>query len=109
MKAMKILSIGGKGTIGKKLTEYFKQNHEVLIAGRTSGDVTVDISNSESIQSMFDKVGTVDAIICAAGEAKWKPFDELTEADYYIGFKSKLMGQVNLVRIGQKYLSKSNL
>lgn len=104
---MKILIIGGNGTIGKKLTEYFKQNHEVLIAGRTSGDVTVDISNSESIQSMFNKVGTVDAIICAAGEAKWKPFDELTEADYYIGFKSKLMGQVNLVRIGQKYLSKS--
>jgi len=103
---MKILLIGGHGTIGKRLAEYFKQQHEVLIAGRTTGDVTVDISNSESIQTMFDKVGILDAIICAAGEATWKPFDELSEADYYIGFKSKLMGQVNLVRIGQKYLSK---
>ncbi|WP_298517463.1 short chain dehydrogenase [uncultured Kordia sp.] len=103
---MKILIIGGNGTIGKKVTAYFKQKHEVLIAGRTTGDVTVDISNSESIEAMFEQIGTLDAIICAAGEAKWKPFDELSEADYYVGFKSKLMGQVNLVRIGQNYLTK---
>ena len=103
---MKILIIGGNGTIGKKVSAYFVQNHEVLIAGRTTGDVTVDISNSESIKAMFEKTGIVDAIICAAGEATWKAFDELSEEDYYIGFKSKLMGQVNLVRIGQHYLSK---
>ena len=29
----------------------------------------------------------------------------MTEEDFYIGLKSKLMGQVNLVRIGQKYLN----
>ena len=104
---MKILIVGGNGTIGNKVSTYFAKNHEVLIAGRNSGDVTVDISNSESIKAMFEKTGTVDAIICVAGEAKWKPFDELSEEDYYIGFKSKLMGQVNLVRIGQHYLTKS--
>jgi NAD(P)-dependent dehydrogenase (short-subunit alcohol dehydrogenase family) len=103
---MKILIIGGNGTIGKRLTAYFKEKHDVYVAGRTTGDVTVDISNSESIKAMFEQVGTVDAIICAAGEAKWKPFDELTEEEYYIGFKSKLMGQVNLVRIGQQYVTK---
>lgn len=32
-------------------------------------------------------------------------FNKLTEEDYYIGLKSKLMGQVNLVRLGQNYLS----
>jgi NAD(P)-dependent dehydrogenase (short-subunit alcohol dehydrogenase family) len=103
---MKILIVGGNGTIGNKVSTYFAKNHEVLIAGRNSGDVTVDISNSESIKAMFEKTGTIDAIICIAGEAKWKHFDELSEEDYYIGFKSKLMGQVNLVRIGQHYLSK---
>jgi NAD(P)-dependent dehydrogenase (short-subunit alcohol dehydrogenase family) len=106
MKKIKILIIGGNGTIGKKLTAYFQQKHEVIIAGRTAGDVIVDISNSESIKTMFEQIGTLDAIICAAGEAKWKPFDELTEEEYYVGFKSKLMGQVNLVRIGQHYLTK---
>ena len=54
---MKILIIGGNGTIGKKVTSYFSDNNEIIIAGRTSGDLTVDISDSDSIQSMFDKTG----------------------------------------------------
>ena len=102
---MKVVIIGGAGTIGKTLTANFKKDHEVITAGRTTGDVKVDISQSSSIQAFFETVGKVDAIICAAGEAKWASFDELSEADYYIGFKSKLMGQVNLVRIGQNYLT----
>ncbi|MEL6594248.1 MAG: short chain dehydrogenase, partial [Bacteroidota bacterium] len=42
---------------------------------------------------------------CIAGEAHWANFADLSEEDYYIGIRSKLMGQVNLVRIGQHYLS----
>ena len=103
---MKILIIGGKGTIGKKVSAYFSEENDVIIAGRTSGDVTVDIVNSNSIQAMFEKVGFVDAVICIAGEAKWANFTDLTEEDYHIGLKSKLMGQVNLVRIGKNYLNK---
>ena len=102
---MKILVIGGNGTIGKKVVSYFKKEHEVLVAGRTTGDVTVDLSNSDSISNMFQQIGMVDAIICAAGEAKWAPFETLIEEDYYVGFKSKLMGQVNLVRLGLKFLN----
>jgi NAD(P)-dependent dehydrogenase (short-subunit alcohol dehydrogenase family) len=47
----------------------------------------------------------VDAVVCIAGEAKWAPFDALTEEDFTIGLKSKLMGQVNLVRIGRANLN----
>ena len=54
---MKILIVGGKGTIGKKVASYFTKNNEVLIAGRNSGDVQVDIADSESIKAMFKKVG----------------------------------------------------
>ena len=102
---MKILVIGGNGTIGKTVVKRFSENHEVIIAGRNSGDVTVDISSSESIADMFENVGKVDAIVNIAGDAKWDNFDNLTEEDYYIGIKSKLMGQVNLVRIGKNYLN----
>lgn len=102
---MKILIIGGNGTIGKTVVKRFTENHEVTIAGRNSGDVTVDISSSESIAEMFENVGKVDAIVNVAGDAKWDTFDNLSEDDYYIGIKSKLMGQVNLVRIGKNYLN----
>ncbi|MFK7903650.1 MAG: short chain dehydrogenase [Chitinophagales bacterium] len=104
---MNILIIGGNGKVGKKVTAYFREdeNNKVIVAGRKSGDVQVDIADSASIKSMFEAVGKVDAIICAAGEAKWAPFNDLSEEDYYIGLRSKLMGQVNLVRIGQHHLS----
>ena len=102
---MKILIVGGNGTIGKKVSDHFAKNHEVIVAGRNSGDVTVDMADSQSIAAMFDAVGKVDAIVTIAGEAKWAAFDEMTEEDFYIGLKSKLMGQVNMVRIGAAYLN----
>jgi len=101
---MKIIIIGGNGIIGNKVTSYFNKENKVLKAGRSGGDYTVDITDSNSIKKMFETIGKVDAIICIAGEAKWADFNELTENDYYIGIKSKLMGQVNLVRIGQHHL-----
>jgi NAD(P)-dependent dehydrogenase (short-subunit alcohol dehydrogenase family) len=102
---MKILIIGGKGTIGNKVSAHFSRKHEILIGGRNSGDVSVDISHSKSIESMFNSIGKVDAVVCIAGEAKWAALESISEEDFYIGLKSKLMGQVNLVRIGQKYLN----
>ncbi|WP_289062356.1 short chain dehydrogenase [uncultured Zobellia sp.] len=102
---MKILIIGGHGTIGKKVVAHFSKKNKVVIAGRTSGDFLVDIKDSSSIVNMFEQAGKFDAIICIAGEAKWDNFDRLTEDDFHIGLNSKLMGQVNLVRIGQKFLA----
>ncbi len=102
---MKILIIGGNGTIGKKVVAHFAQKHELIIGGRSKGDVLVDIADSTSIQEMFETIGQVDAIVCAAGEARWAKFEDLSEEDFYIGIRSKLMGQVNLVRIGQNYLN----
>jgi NAD(P)-dependent dehydrogenase (short-subunit alcohol dehydrogenase family) len=101
---MKILIIGGHGTIGKHVVSRLNEKHEVLIAGRNSGDFLVDIKEADSIRALLDSIPSLDSIICIAGEAKWDDFKDLSEEDYYIGIRSKLMGQVNLVRIGQDYL-----
>lgn len=102
---MKILLVGGNGTIGKKVYNKLSKKHEVIVAGRSSGTVTVNISEADSIKKMYEQVGKVDAIVCTAGEAKWDALKSMTEDDFYIGIKSKLMGQVNLVRIGLNYLN----
>jgi NAD(P)-dependent dehydrogenase (short-subunit alcohol dehydrogenase family) len=102
---MKILIIGGKGTIGKKVSAHFSKNHEVIVGGRQSGDVIVDMADSQSIRSMFEAIGKVDAVVCTAGDAKWAEFASMTEEDFYIGLRSKLMGQVNMVRIGKDYVN----
>ena len=102
---MKILIIGGNGTIGKKVSNHFSEKHEVVVAGRNSGDINVDIGDSKSIEAMYESVRNVDAVVCIAGEAKWASFDSMSEEDFYIGLRSKLMGQVNLVRIGQNFIN----
>lgn len=102
---MRILIIGGNGTIGSRVSKQLADKNEIIIGGRKKGDVIVDISDSESIKAMFQETGKLDAIVCIAGEAKWAPFNEMSEDDFYIGLRSKLMGQVNLVRIGKDYLN----
>jgi len=101
---MKILVIGGHGTIGKKVAGHLNQKHEIIVAGRNGGDFLVDIVDADSIRELLESIPSLDSIICCAGEAKWDDFKDLTEEDYYIGIRSKLMGQVNLVRIAQDYL-----
>ena len=101
---MRILIIGGEGTIGRPVSEHFRRDNEVLVAGRSSGAIKIDIADSNSIKKGLETLKKVDAIVCIAGEAKWANFHQLTEDDYYIGLRSKLMGQVNLVRIGKNYL-----
>ena len=50
---MKILIIGGNGTIGKKVSDHFSKKHKVIIGGRNSGDVMVDVADSKSIEKML--------------------------------------------------------
>ncbi|WP_196885921.1 short chain dehydrogenase [Aureivirga sp. CE67] len=104
---MKILIIGGTGTIGRKVSAHFIATDEVIVVGRTTPNISVEITNTDSIREMFERVGKVDAIISIVGEAKWKPFEDLSEEDFYVGIKSKLMGQVNIVRIGKEYLNEN--
>ena len=100
----KILVIGGAGTIGKPLVRELREKHQVIVAGRKSGDERVDISQPDSIRDLFERLEVVDAVVNVSGEAKWDRFENLSEEDFYIGIRSKLMGQVNLVRIGSEYV-----
>ncbi len=102
---MKILIIGGYGTVGSAAAKALADNHEVIVAGRNDGDVCVDIANIDSIRSMYQAIPDLDAIVCAGGLSKWDDFDKLTEDDFYIGIRSKLMGQVNLVRLGMDVIN----
>lgn len=104
-KIMKILLIGAFGTIGKKIAAALEAKHEIIKASRTKGDVQIDISDEDSIIKAFESVGTFDAVVCIAGEAKWNFMDKMTTEDYYLGIQSKLMGQVNVARHAIKHLS----
>lgn len=102
---MKILLIGASGTIGKAVANALTNKHEVIAANYSGGDVSVDIGNQPSIKAMFENVGKVDAIVSTAGLANFAPLNDLTDVDYDLALNNKLMGQINLLRIGRSYLS----
>ena len=102
---MKILIIGGNGTIGKKVSSFLSNENKIVTAGRNSGNLKIDLSDSNSIKNLFENNNDFDAVISIAGEAVWAPFNDLTEEDYYKGIKNKMMGQVNLVKIGRNHMN----
>lgn len=101
---MRVIVIGATGTIGSAIVAALSARHEVVAVGNKRGAIRVDLASTESIERMFDAVGTFDALVCAAGRAAFASLDDLKDADFQLGLSNKLMGQVNLVRIGRQYI-----
>ena len=70
---MKIVVIGASGTIGSAVVQAIKGEHEVVKAGKSHGDVQLDMTDPASIRQAFDRVGSFDGLVVAAGEVAFKP------------------------------------
>lgn len=103
---MRIVVIGATGTIGKHVAQLLSSSkHEVIPVGRHGGEYTVDISDPESVRRLYTNTSGINAVVCAAGEAKFTPLSSLSDEDFAFSIKSKLMGQVNLVRYGLDHIA----
>jgi len=102
---VKIIVIGGSGTLGKAISAELSTRHEIVAVGRKSGDFQADMRELKSLKSMFQKIGKVDAIVCTAGSVHFGPWAEMTPEKFDIGLRDKLMGQVNAVLAGQEFLN----
>jgi len=102
---MKVIVIGATGTIGSSVVRAIGSHHEVIPVSFSKTEVNVDISDKTSIAKMFETTGPVDAVICAAGLAKFGPMGSLTDEDFAFCLDNKLMGQVNLVRVGAEHVN----
>jgi len=98
---MRVIVVGGTGTIGREVAKALGSNHEVLTAARSGAELQVDMTDPESVAAMFRQAGKFDAVVSAAGSARFGPLDDLDYDDFLFSFRSKLMGQVNLVRVGR--------
>jgi NAD(P)-dependent dehydrogenase (short-subunit alcohol dehydrogenase family) len=97
---MRILVLGASGTIGKAVASALAPRHEVVPVTHSKTPITVDLGQPASIRAMYQAVGPVDAVISAAGNAKWLPLAQMSDDDFAYSLANKLMGQVNLVRYG---------
>ena len=97
---MRILLVGASGTIGKAIAAALRPRHDLVEASRHKSHERVDLTDEDSIRYLYHRLGRLDAVIVAAGQAAFKPLRELTDQDFSFSLRSKLMGQVNLVRVG---------
>ena len=104
---MRIIVIGATGTIGKGVVKVLAPAHEIVKVGYRDGDFQVDLGSKDSIDGLFQEVGSFEAVVSTAGVAKFGSLDELTDEDFMLALTNKLMGQINLVRIGRKYIRDS--
>jgi NAD(P)-dependent dehydrogenase (short-subunit alcohol dehydrogenase family) len=101
---MKVMIIGATGTIGKAVAAALRENHQIVAVSRSTGDHRADITDKTSLEKTFAAIGKVDAIVSAAGGAVFKPLAALSDADFEKCLHDKLMGQVNVVRVGSQYV-----
>lgn len=97
---MKVIVVGGTGTIGKAVVKELGQRHQIIVASQRHGDIQLDIQDKTSIQKMYQAVGKFDALISTVGKVHFGEFAKMTADEYFIGLNDKLMGQVNLVLLG---------
>lgn len=99
---MRILVIGATGTIGRAIVAALTDRHEIIPVSHRSTPLTVDLAQPDTIRALYRAAGPLDAVVCAAGQARFAPLAELSDADFQFSLANKLMGQVNLVRFGLK-------
>lgn len=106
---LRILLVGASGTLGRAVAAELKKRHEIVTAGRHSGDLLLDMSDANSLHAALKQAGKLDAVVCTAGKVAFAPLQNfkaapLGESLHAEGINSKLMGQVNLALAARDYL-----
>lgn len=102
---MIVIVIGAGGEIGQAACEELRQRHEIVSAGRSTGDYQVDVSDLSAVKSLYEEIGNFDAVVSCAGDATFAPLADMNQENFMVGLKQKVMGQVNLVLAGLDVIS----
>lgn len=108
--SLRILLVGASGTLGGAIKAELESRHEIITAGRNSGDLRFDMTDVDAMKEALAKAGKLDAVISAAGHVKFAPLADFQPAAtqdslYAVGINDKLMGQVNLALAARDVLS----
>lgn len=101
-----VILIGAQGKMGQAALSGLGK-HKVITASRSGEgcDFQVDITSRESIEQLYQNVGSFDAVVNTAGYCEYAPFGEMSDEQWQTTIQSKLMGQINLVNIGLNYIN----
>jgi len=101
---MKVIVVGATGVLGKAVVAELGPRHEIIEVSHSKGEIKVDVTDLNAIRSMFDQIGSFDALVSTTGSVHFGPLVEFTQEQWQLGLNSKLMGQINLVMEGLKHI-----
>ncbi|WP_314926271.1 short chain dehydrogenase [Aeromonas piscicola] len=101
-----VILIGAQGKMGQAALSGLGK-HNVITASRSGEgcDFQVDITSKESIERLYQNVGSFDAVVNTAGFCEYAHFSEMSDEQWQTTIQSKLMGQINLVNVGLNYIN----
>lgn len=101
-----VILIGAQGKMGQAALSGLGK-HKVITASRSGEgcDFQVDITSKESIERLYQNVGSFDAVVNTAGFCEYAHFSEMSDEQWQTTIQSKLMGQINLVNVGLNYIN----
>jgi NAD(P)-dependent dehydrogenase (short-subunit alcohol dehydrogenase family) len=103
---MKALIIGASGTIGKAIVAELRGDTDIVAASLNNKAQKVDMGDHSSIRQLLERVGKLDAIICAAARGViFKSITDMSIDDYNLSLQQKFFGQVCISLEGIKYLN----
>ncbi len=100
---MRILVVGATGTIGRAVVAALSPRHEIVAVSRRTRP-GVEIAAPASIRALYAGIGPIDAVVSAAGAARFGALADLDDEAFSFSLTNKLMGQVNLVRLGLEHV-----
>jgi len=102
---MRILVIGATGLVGGAAADALEAYGDEVLRASKSSALAVDLTDAASITALFERVGSVDAVVSAVGSVPFKPLAELTGEDYLSAYRGKVAAQVDVVRIGTAHVA----
>jgi NAD(P)-dependent dehydrogenase (short-subunit alcohol dehydrogenase family) len=92
---VRVIVIGGTGTIGRAVVEALQDRHEVIAASR-SGEPQVDLADPRTIDQLFERVKDTDAVICCAANAPLVSMTGSSAEAFVASITPKLLGQIGV-------------
>lgn len=100
---MKVLVIGATGTVGTAVASALEASHQVVKASRR-GSVKVDLEDPSSLDTLFDELRDLDAVVCCAASGPLVDLASVADDEIVAGVQGKLLGQVALARRAVRHL-----
>jgi NAD(P)-dependent dehydrogenase (short-subunit alcohol dehydrogenase family) len=92
---VRVIVIGGTGTIGSAVVRALEGAHEVISASR-SRERRADLADARTIAQLLERLDDIDSVVCCAANAPLVSLTGASDDEFVASITPKLLGQVRV-------------